>query len=274
MQLTLKDGGLWLSTTLEHIQEAVIGVDGAGCVTWMNPAAQRMTGWQQNQARGRRLDAVLKAAEGDPDFALEASVQRAITGGRVAHVPHRIFFPPENRAGRVDFTIAPVSTSGECKGAVIILSESPTGGDSGVAAHSAHTGEEKGDRLDRMGRVLVMDDDDVVRTLTVQKLVRLGYESEGASTGEEAVRMFKAARKSGEPFDVVVLDLIVRGGMGGKDTAKMLRSIDPDVKTVLTSGHAVDPVLSNFWEYGFFGVIRKPFVIRELEMTIRRAIEA
>jgi DNA-binding NtrC family response regulator len=78
---------------------------------------------------------------------------------------------------------------------------------------------------------------------------------------------------SGKPFDVVVLDLIIPGGMGGKETIEMLKTVDPGVKAILTSGHAVDPVLTNFWEYGFFGVIRKPFVIKELDVSIRQALE-
>lgn len=271
MELPTKLGGFWLSAALEHIRDGVIGVDRAGGVVWMNPAAERLTGRQEIDATGRRVDDIFNVPK--KGYPLGASVQTVINSGRSAHESCRELFGTGTRPVRVDYTIAPVFQSGECRGAVIVLSEHAfgSGPDTGARPEKFRKkpyAPEQG----RAWRVLVMDDDDVVRNLTVQKLIRLGYESEGASNGEEAVFKFRAARDSGKPFDVVILDLIVRGGMGGKATLEMLRKVDPDVRAVLTSGHAADPVLTNFWEHGFFGVVRKPFVLNELDAAIREAL--
>lgn len=263
MDESLKSNAPWLSTAIEHVREGVVGVDMAGHVVWMNSTAERMTGKKLQQVMGWEIDTVFNSPPAPFADTLSAAIENAIVQG-----PHPMLFSSENRSTQVECTIAPVSQSGERAGAVIVLMERLPGSDAGTARPPALE-----ERRDRVRRVLVMDDDDVVRTLTVQKLLRLGYESEGASNGEEAVSKFKEAREEGKAFDVVVLDLVIRGGMGGKDTIEMLRSIDPGVKAVLTSGHAVDPVLTNFWEYGFLGVVRKPFVIKELEVVLREAME-
>jgi len=271
MELPIKDGDLWLTAVLEHVRDAVIGVDRAGAVVWMNPAAERLTGRQAIQVVGRQVGEIFNAMEKEPRHTLGASVQTVLNSGTAAYEPGLALHRAGDDSVRVDYTVSPVFQDAECRGAVIVLS-----GPGSDAAGQPETDPASADARepDRTRRVLVMDDDDVVRNLTVQKLIRLGYESEGASSGEEAVSRFKAAKDSGAPFDAVVLDLIVRGGMGGKETVEMLRQVDPGVKAILTSGNAMDPVLTNFWEYGFFGVIRKPFVIKELDVAIRQALES
>jgi len=275
MDLPVKDRGIWLSTALEHVRDGVIGVDRAGTVVWMNQAAERLTGRQKNRAMGQRVDEIFDPPEKGRHNPMGAWVQEVMDSCGVAHESHRELPVAGSHSVRVEVSVASVLQSGECRGAVIILSENAPDSFPGPGPVSPMktlkdplASEHGGAR-----RVLVMDDDEVVRNLTVQKLIRLGYESEGALNGEEAVSRFKAAREEGKPFDVVVLDLIVRGGLGGKDTVEMLMEVDPGVKAILTSGHAMDPVLTNFWEYGFLGVIRKPFVIKELDVTIRKVLE-
>ena len=109
------------------------------------------------------------------------------------------------------------------------------------------------------GRILVMDDDTPLLTMVGRMLKRLGYESESAKDGAEAIRMYKEAHESGNPYDAVILDLTVPGGMGGKDAVRELAEIDPDLKAIVSSGYSDDPILSNFQEYGFKGAIPKPF---------------
>lgn len=273
MDLNMKDGGIWLLTALEHVRDGVIGVDTAGAIVCMNPAAERLTGRQEIHVKGRPVDSILNSPEEESGNPLGARIQEVIDSGTAVNEPGPQLFDLGSCPVCVNLAIAPVFKGRECRGAVIVLSGHVSGSDSKAGARLEETGEKQDvSGQKRTRRILVMDDDDVVRNLTVQKLVRLGYESEGAIDGEEAVSKFKTARDSGNPFDVVVLDLIVRGGMGGKDTLEMLMEVDPGVKAILTSGHAVDPVLTNFWEYGFFGVIRKPFVIKELDVTIRQAL--
>jgi signal transduction histidine kinase/CheY-like chemotaxis protein/ligand-binding sensor protein len=109
------------------------------------------------------------------------------------------------------------------------------------------------------GRILIMDDE-VALTKTVKRLLeKLGYESEGAKDGNEAIQLFKKAKASGKPYDAVILDLTIPGGIGGKEVIKQLLEIDADVKAIVSSGYSTDPVLSNYQEHGFKGVLTKPF---------------
>jgi PAS domain S-box-containing protein len=109
------------------------------------------------------------------------------------------------------------------------------------------------------GRILVMDDEVPLRKMIGRMLGVLGYEAEFARDGAEAIEKYKKAKESSNPYDAVVLDLIVPGGMGGKDCVTELLKIDPEVKAVVFSGYSEDPVLSNFQGYGFKGMMPKPF---------------
>jgi len=105
------------------------------------------------------------------------------------------------------------------------------------------------------GRILVMDDEASLRKMTGRMLENLGYKPEFAKDGAEAIESYKKAMESEKPYDAVILDLTIPGGMGGKDAVKKLLEISPEVKAIVSSGYSDDPVLSNFQEYGFKGVI-------------------
>ena len=122
------------------------------------------------------------------------------------------------------------------------------------------------------GRILVMDDEKMIRDLAGELLARLGYEAGFASDGLEAIRLYKEARDTGNPFNAVVLDLTVRGGMGGKATIEKLLKIDPDVRGVVSSGYSDDPVMTDFGDYGFCGVVSKPYTLLELSETLNQVI--
>jgi len=124
------------------------------------------------------------------------------------------------------------------------------------------------------GKILVMDDDEAVRTSLGRMLRLLGNDVVLAENGEEAVRLYRNAMRSRHPIDMVILDLTVRGGMGGKKTIGKLLEIDPEVKAIVSSGYSVDPVLANFREYGFSGMVSKPYKIDELKDAIRSILEA
>jgi PAS domain S-box-containing protein len=123
------------------------------------------------------------------------------------------------------------------------------------------------------GRILVMDDQAPLRKMLGRMLEMLGYESEAAKDGAEAIRMFKGAKESEKPYDAVILDLTVPGGMGGKETINKLLEIDPEVKAIVSSGYSDDPVLSNFQEYGFKGIIPKPFESRSLGKVLHEVLK-
>ena len=119
------------------------------------------------------------------------------------------------------------------------------------------------------GRVLLMDDDANVAAVARDMLEAIGYVAVVAASGRSAIEQFHEAETRGEPFDVVILDLTVPGGMGGLEAVAHIREIRPDVPVVVTSGYADDSVLARFGDYGFDGVLPKPFAIPDL----RRALE-
>jgi CheY-like chemotaxis protein len=122
------------------------------------------------------------------------------------------------------------------------------------------------------GRVLVMDDDEDLRTLLDRALSTLGYEVRSARHGAEAVALYQAAKASGCVFDAVLLDLTITGGMGGLETAAKLKELDPAVKLIVSSGYSDASVMSNFREYGFDEVIPKPWQAAQISEVFRRVL--
>ena len=117
-------------------------------------------------------------------------------------------------------------------------------------------------------KVLVMDDEEMLRIVTRALLENLGYEVEVACNGEEAIQLYSSAKKAGPPFGAVILDLTIKGGMGGRETVKRLRKIDPNLKAIVTSGYSSDPVLANYKQYGFFDVLHKPYQLKDIEKSL------
>jgi PAS domain S-box-containing protein len=123
------------------------------------------------------------------------------------------------------------------------------------------------------GRILVMDDEAALKKMIGRMLEKLGYEAEFAKDGAEAIEMYKAAKKSEKTYDAVILDLTIPGGMGGKEAIQKLLEIDPEVKAIVSSGYSDDPVLSNFQEYGFKGMMPKPFESRSLGKVLHEVLK-
>ncbi|MFQ5735679.1 MAG: response regulator [Thermodesulfobacteriota bacterium] len=122
------------------------------------------------------------------------------------------------------------------------------------------------------GRVLVMDDDEMIRDVAEEMLAMYGYEVEFAIDGNVAIESFKEAKKNERPFDLVIMDLTVPGGVGGRDAIHVLLEIDPGVKAIVSSGLANDPVMSDYGSYGFHGVIFKPYRVTEFTSEVRRVM--
>jgi two-component system cell cycle sensor histidine kinase/response regulator CckA len=134
--------------------------------------------------------------------------------------------------------------------------------------------KEVGDRtvVRGKGRILVMDDEGAIRLLLSRILKGAGYEVELTEDGASAIQKFMEARESGKPFDAVILDLTIPGGMGGKGVIVKLREIDPGVKAIVSSGYANDPTMANYKEYGFSGVVNKPYNVKEMVQTLNSII--
>jgi CheY-like chemotaxis protein len=122
------------------------------------------------------------------------------------------------------------------------------------------------------GKVLVMDDEEAVREIAVNMLRYMGYEVEFAIEGMEVIKRYKEAKEVKQPFHAVILDLTVQGGMGGKETIKRLKEIDPNVKAIVSSGYSNDPIIFEFEQHGFKGALTKPYNFLKLSETISRVM--
>lgn len=121
-------------------------------------------------------------------------------------------------------------------------------------------------------KVLVMDDEPVMRSVTSLMLEKFGYHAFAVKDGEEAIGTFTRAQECGTPFDAVILDLNIPLGMGGRETAGKLLELDPFVKLIVASGDIADPALTNFKAYGFCAALSKPFTLDELQRELERVI--
>jgi two-component system cell cycle sensor histidine kinase/response regulator CckA len=120
------------------------------------------------------------------------------------------------------------------------------------------------------GTILVMDDDVMILDLAGELLATLGYEAAFAKNGEEAVAMYKDALSDKRPFDAVVMDLTIPGGIGGKETMERLLEIDPDAKAIVSSGYSNDPIMAEHEKHGFVGALPKPYNINDVGKLLRR----
>ena len=123
------------------------------------------------------------------------------------------------------------------------------------------------------GKILILEDEDTVRKVAGQMLTYLGYEVEFAKEGIKAIELYKKAKDSKRPFDVVIMDITIPGGMGGEEAVWKLREIDPEVKAIVSSGYSNSPVMTEYEWFGFNEVIAKPYEINDLSETIYRVIK-
>jgi nitrogen-specific signal transduction histidine kinase/CheY-like chemotaxis protein len=122
------------------------------------------------------------------------------------------------------------------------------------------------------GRILVMDDDAMLRKVAGAMLTNLGYEVGFAKDGAEAIELYANALNTAQPFDAVIMDLTIPGGMGGKEAIIKIRSIDPHVKAIVSSGYSQDAIMANYREHGFADVITKPYKMIDLSSIIHKVI--
>jgi len=123
------------------------------------------------------------------------------------------------------------------------------------------------------GRVLTMDDDHLVLAALTTLLEKLGYDVVATRDGKDTVTEYLRGLGSSNLYDAVILDLTVPGGLGGVDTLKALRQLDPKVKAIATSGYANDPVMANYTDYGFLAILPKPYRVEDLSHTIQTVLD-
>lgn len=122
------------------------------------------------------------------------------------------------------------------------------------------------------GKILIMDDEDMIREMLEHMLIELKYEVASVANGSEAVRLYEEAKEAGRPFDLVIMDLTIPGGMGGREAIGRLHEIDPMVKAVVSSGYSDSSIMSEYRKYGFSGAVLKPYRAMELSRIIDTVI--
>ncbi|MHA1647807.1 MAG: PAS domain S-box protein [Promethearchaeota archaeon] len=123
------------------------------------------------------------------------------------------------------------------------------------------------------GNILVMDDDHGIQIVLGKILDRLGLKHIATYNGKATISTFKQARDSGNPFDIVIMDLTIRGGMGGKETIKEIRKLNSSIPVIVSSGYSSDPVLAHYKDYGFSERLTKPFSIPKLYKVLKKILE-
>jgi CheY-like chemotaxis protein len=123
------------------------------------------------------------------------------------------------------------------------------------------------------GKVLLMDDEQIILDVTLEVLRFLGYEVQFARDGFEAIALYTREKAAGTPFDIVILDLSVPEGMGGKETIQKLKELDPSVIAVVSSGYSNDPCVQDYAGFGFAGKLSKPYKINDMKTLLEELIK-
>ncbi len=121
-------------------------------------------------------------------------------------------------------------------------------------------------------RILILDDEKLILDTLSEMLSLMGYEVDTALEGLEAVEKYRKALEKGKPFDLIIMDLTIPGGIGGKEAIQEILKIDPQAKAVVSTGYSSNQIISHYQEYGFKGVLKKPYCLDELKQLLERLI--
>ena len=126
--------------------------------------------------------------------------------------------------------------------------------------------------LSGSGRILVMDDEEIICEVCVELLTNLGYEAESVADGQAMLERYRAALQEGMPYRLVIMDLTIPGAMGGKEAMAALLEVDPEAKGIVCSGYSNDSVMVDFRAYGFKGSCAKPFQFAVLSQVVSEVL--
>ena len=132
--------------------------------------------------------------------------------------------------------------------------------------------EDEPELLKGEGKILIMDDDDNILKIVSAALEDMGYEVAIAHEGKAAIAMYAEALQTAQPFNAVILDLTVPGGMGGQEAVQKILEIDHEARVIVSSGYNDDPVMADYKNYGFSGMIAKPYCLRELSKQMQQVL--
>lgn len=124
----------------------------------------------------------------------------------------------------------------------------------------------------KKGRILLMDDEDLVREVAAEMITALGHEVESAEDGEKAIALYRQAMESGYPYDLLILDLTIKGGMGGEEAIQKILEIDPHARAVVSSGYADNPIVAHYRDSGFIAFLNKPYKLAALKDCLDKSL--
>ena len=122
------------------------------------------------------------------------------------------------------------------------------------------------------GKILIMDDEAVIRDSAAKSLAQYGFEVETTNNGTDTIERYQQSMVAGNPFQVVLMDLTIPGGMGGEEAIEHLKKIDPNVKAIVSSGYHNVAIMANYKDHGFCDVVSKPYRVQDLFETIQHVI--
>lgn len=122
------------------------------------------------------------------------------------------------------------------------------------------------------GRILVVDDEEIVRNISAAMLSELGHEVLLAEEGRQAIMLYRQNLQQNTPIDLLIMDLTIPGGMGGQEALQQILAIDPQAKAIVSSGYSNDPVMANFADYGFVAAITKPYQLGDMSKLINQLL--
>ncbi|HPR53609.1 MAG TPA: response regulator [Deltaproteobacteria bacterium] len=123
-------------------------------------------------------------------------------------------------------------------------------------------------------RILIMDDEELILDVVSSMLEYLGYDVEISKNGQEALEKYQASLHAGNPISAVIMDLTIPGDRGGKEVIQDLLTLDPHVRAIVSSGYSNDPIMCNCGEYGFKGVVKKPFKMEDLRDVLGKVLNS
>ena len=124
-----------------------------------------------------------------------------------------------------------------------------------------------------MLKILIMDDEESYRDSLRQVLEYMGHYVRAVADGVQAMEVYSDAHRNGETFDIVIMDLTIPGGMGGKQAVAELSKNHPEIRAIVSSGYYDDPVMADFESYGFRGALKKPFYVEDLVGEINQIVK-
>jgi CheY-like chemotaxis protein len=118
-----------------------------------------------------------------------------------------------------------------------------------------------------------LDDEEFIRMIIPRWLKPLGCEVISCENGRQAVELYKQALEAGKPFDLLILDLTIPGGIGGQAVLREILALHPAARAIVSSGYAEGPIMANFSTYGFKGVLAKPYTEQQLQEVVTTVLE-